>query len=260
MYSYRDQLEMLDRVRVRENETKRMDCPFCGGRKTFGVARRNGKLMWNCFKASCAVRGIKDTEMSADTVRKRMQGIVATPNRKTDPLPALVSGPENHPKVIRYLEQVNSLEAVQKQLVRAAYAPGEDRILFYTKDRAGAVGRTLSGEKPKWKVYGDVSGLYTVGSGSTAVLVEDIASACSVGRIEGYTGCALLGTNLSSLQRTQLREYHNVLIALDPDASQKSVDLYSRLCSSVRCAIVPLTDDLKWLTKAQVYGVLSGRQ
>ena len=30
---------MLEGIRVKENETRRIDCPFCGGKKTFGIAR-----------------------------------------------------------------------------------------------------------------------------------------------------------------------------------------------------------------------------
>lgn len=252
MYNYRDQLEMLDGIRVRENETKRIDCPFCGGKKTFGIARRDGKLMWNCFKASCAVRGVRDSEMSVETARRRMDGLKADRTRRSVEIPALLSDPDNHPKALRYLEQVNSLEAFRRDLVRVTYSPGEDRVLFHTKDRLGAVGRSLCGEKPKWKVYGEVSGLFEVGEGSTAVLVEDIASACSAARVDGVVGCALMGTNLSALQRTQLRRFERVIIALDPDASRKALDLHTQLCASVRCFVVTLADDLKWLDGPRV--------
>ena len=33
--------------------TKRMDCPKCGGYKTFTVTNNMGSLVWNCYKASC---------------------------------------------------------------------------------------------------------------------------------------------------------------------------------------------------------------
>lgn len=123
MYSYRDQLEMLEGIRVKENETRRIDCPFCGGKKTFGIARRDGKLMWHCFKASCAVRGVKDSKMSAETARRRMEGIVSDRSRRVVEIPSLLSDPTNHPKAIRYLEQVNSLEAYERGLSAGRLQP-----------------------------------------------------------------------------------------------------------------------------------------
>ena len=42
MYSYRDQLSLLEPIELRENETKRIDCPFCGGSKTFSITRTGG--------------------------------------------------------------------------------------------------------------------------------------------------------------------------------------------------------------------------
>lgn len=247
MYSYRDQLEMLNGVRIKENQQTRIDCPFCGGRKTFGIARRDGKLMWNCFKASCGIRGVKDSEMSAETARRRMMGIRSKPQSRTEAIPPLLSCPRNHPKALEYLRSVNSLEAFDEGLVRVTYSPAQDRVLFHTQDGDGAVGRSLKGERPKWKVYGEVSGLFRVGSGRVAVLVEDVASACAVSRVSDFTGCAMLGTTLTANQRSILRTYDAVVIALDADASRKSLDIYMQLCASVRCFVETLADDLKWL-------------
>ena len=42
MCSYRDQLSLLEPIELRENETKRIDCPFCGGSKTFSITRAEG--------------------------------------------------------------------------------------------------------------------------------------------------------------------------------------------------------------------------
>ena len=37
--------------------TKRIDCPNCGGTKTFTVTNNMGSLVWNCYKASCTLKG-----------------------------------------------------------------------------------------------------------------------------------------------------------------------------------------------------------
>jgi hypothetical protein len=118
----------------------------------------------------------------------------------------------------------------------------------------GAVGRSPDPEKkPKWLAYGDVSGIYTIGSGPTAVVVEDAISACAVSRIPEYTGVALLGTNLSPLQKTQLRRFERVIICLDKDASQKSLLLARRLEGPRTEATVRfLENDLKYLTETQI--------
>ena len=57
MYGYREQLEIVDKIPVKEGQGYNMNCPFCGGRKTFGIALRSGRKLWHCFKVSCGVRG-----------------------------------------------------------------------------------------------------------------------------------------------------------------------------------------------------------
>ena len=53
-------------------QTKRMNCPICKGSKTFTITNVMGKIMWNCYKASCNVSGSKNVTMSADTIKKAM--------------------------------------------------------------------------------------------------------------------------------------------------------------------------------------------
>lgn len=171
-------------------------------------------------------------------------------------IPRMVSDPSNHPRVMSYLEQNASIDAYREGWIDIRYAPAEDRVLFYTPDRIGAVGRSLSGAKPKWKAYGDTSGILTVGKGRTMVLVEDAASACSVARLEGFQGGALLGTNLSPSQKTQLRGLDNVIIALDRDASRKALSMQAKIQGLVPCSVRFLTDDLKHLSVPQIRSIL----
>ena len=42
MYSYRDQLSLIEPIELRENETKRINCPFCVGSKSFSITRAEG--------------------------------------------------------------------------------------------------------------------------------------------------------------------------------------------------------------------------
>jgi DNA primase len=56
---------------------------------------------------------------------------------------------------------------------------------------------------------------------------------------------ALLGTNISPLQRIQLRLYEKLIICLDKDASGKSVVLLRKLQAVVSCKVKFLSNDLK---------------
>ena len=60
MYSYLDQLKVVEKVRIRDGQTARTNCPFCGGRNTFTISRNGREYVWNCYKASCGVSGGKD--------------------------------------------------------------------------------------------------------------------------------------------------------------------------------------------------------
>lgn len=257
MFTYREQLELLEPIRVREDETKRIDCPFCGGRKTLGITNRDGSKVWNCFKASCGIRGSTGVPMSSNTIRRRLDKVVTKPLGNIAPIPQHLSHPDNHPAAIEYLKSVNSWEPFKQGLVEIKYDPADKRVLFMFPKSRGAVGRSLIGRKPKWKNYGDTTGLFKVGTGSTAVVVEDAASATFLGMFSYCSGCALLGTNVSSLQRAQLLHFTKVVIALDKDASRKALRIKSKLEGRVNTRVVFLEDDLKWLTGDQIKAVLS---
>src|SRR5210317_2383440 len=48
---------IISDIDVPNGHTKRMDCPNCGGAKTFTVTNNMGSLVWNCYKASCGIKG-----------------------------------------------------------------------------------------------------------------------------------------------------------------------------------------------------------
>jgi hypothetical protein len=256
MYSYREQLELLKPIRIRDGESKRIDCPFCGGRGTFTLSNIDGRKVWNCYKASCPSSGSVATEMSLDTIKRRLSGTPADASRPLVALPTLLSDPKNHDNVLTYLDKVGSLYAYEQGLIQIKFAPAENRVLFFFHHKLGAVGRALDDRKPKWKAYGDVSGLLSVGSGQVAVLVEDAASACSVARLPLCSGCALLGTSVSVTHKAQLRAYTRVIIALDKDASRKAVELSKKLEGLLDVRIAMLDEDLKYLSIATITRIL----
>ena len=246
MYTYKEQLEIVSKIPVKEGEGFNMNCPFCGGYKTFGLAVKDGKKLYHCFKVSCGVKGVQDVGMSSHTIMRRLNNKSSKDRtKKLLPIPTMLGEPKNYPAVMKYLSNTNCLAAYKKDLIEIKYSPAENRVLFFSEDGQGAVGRSLIGAVPKWKQFGLIEGLIKVGSGNKAIVVEDIASACAIGGLTDYVGCALLGTVLNTQQRAQLMLFSDIMIALDKDASKKAIQLKSRLEGRVNTKVIFLEDDIK---------------
>lgn len=212
-----------------------------------GVSNKDGAKIWHCFKASCGIRGSENIGRTLNSIRERLRESPSDVKRPLVGIPPNLSNPRHHEAAMRYLDSVNSREAFEQGLVDIKYSPAHKRVIYMMPSREGGVGRSLIGEKPKWKNYGDTSGILQIGNGTTAVVVEDAASAASVARLPFCSGCALLGTNISSLQRSQLLHFTKVVIALDKDASRKALKLKSKLEGRVQTSVLLLEDDLKFV-------------
>jgi hypothetical protein len=259
-FNFKEQLELVERIKIREGDFKRIDCPFCGGKKTFTLDRHSdGKLLWNCYKASCGARGVKQYGRSLNAAKRYISGSEKENHQRTQtPLPDITTNVRNKADALEYLKSVNSLEALDKGLIRIRFAPQANRVLFYNQDGSGAVGRLLSGKGPKWLSYGDVSGGIHVGSSKIGVLVEDAASACSIARLQDFTGIGLLGTNLTSQIKNSLHLYNQLYIILDNDAANKAVRMSRKLRGSV---LIRMTkDDPKDLTIHELTQLLTSKQ
>jgi hypothetical protein len=257
MYDTKNQRETLNDIRLKDGETKRINCPFCGGNKTFTITRKDGRRLWNCYKASCMASGGKGDTRSLATVQNGLRGpLNGTYRVNPEPLPGITSSPHFHVQVIEYLEQVHAMAAYDQGLVEVSYAPKENRVLFWMNGGEGAVGRALDGRRPKWKAFGNTQGIFACGNGPVAIVVEDAASACAVGCIPEYTGVALLGTHLDPLKKSQLRAYERVVFCLDNDASKKSIGLLRKVEGLVPATVRFLRDDLKWMDKDQIVEIL----
>lgn len=250
MVTYREMLDSIPDIRLREGETVRIDCPFCGGRKTFTLSRTDDGRVWNCYKASCGVRGGQRDARSEGAIRRKLAGQDAPRALRTDPLPRHLIDPRSEPRAMDYLARNGCIPAFEDGLIGVRYAPADDRVIFLSGE--GGVGRGLNRQRPKWKVYGNLNGLVKVGSGDIAVLVEDVASACSVSRDQRFCGCALLGTNVRDSDRSELVRFDRVLIALDKDASRKALQIQDRLQGRVRASVRFLDKDLKSWTVAEL--------
>ena len=256
-YSYSEQLQLLKGIVLAEGQTRTTDCPFCGGKSKFSISKTlDGVTVWNCYRASCPIKGSYRGRRSPQSLRRAMekpvQGQVV--NHRATPLPSITKSFRNDPTALQYVIDNNCLEAFEANYIKIRYAPAEKRVMFYTATGEGAVGRSMVNARAKWWSYGDTKGGIHIGRGDTAVLVEDVASACSVSRLDNYVGVALLGTNITEQIRNTLKRYNNLFLVLDNDASVKAVTLTKSLTTAVK---VKLTKrDLKYLNKEELERLL----
>lgn len=230
------------------NGGTRVDCPSCGGKNTFTITRRDGALVWNCYRAECRVRGatrslrsVSEMEefLNKDTVAKR--DFIA---------PDYFTSWQLHSVCTEYLKNNHSYDAAMQGRASVQYDPKEHRIVFLIYDDYGnlidATGRHLgTDDVPKWRRYGTKAEVLIVKSNynrNTAVLVEDAASASACSEVA--TGVALLGTTLLSYD--PLYEYTNIIVALDPDALQKALKISAELKYWFNSQVVSIEDDLKY--------------
>mgnify|MGYP003131251590 FL=1 len=230
----------------------RTHCPNCGGRNTFTLSKIQGKLLWNCYKANCRIRGATQTSRTKLDIRDRLYDR----SRKDDSfaIPEYFTEISNNDRALNYLKNNNCLSAYQNKLTKIMYDPKQDRVVFLIKKGVhivDAIGRSLNYKiKPKWYRYGKLPYLFTCGDFDTAILVEDAASACSVSEV--FTGVALLGTNLKDLDLSLLKKFHKVYICLDPDATRKALDIQKYLCYVVPSNVIRITDDLKYFGSQEI--------
>lgn len=167
----------------------------------------------------------------------------------------------NHEKAFEYLKRNNCLEAYYDRVVDIKYDPRANRVVFMASRRSDgvcvdAVGRTLTkGEFPKWYRYNSSDYPFIVGEYETAILVEDAASACSV-YAAGYTGVALMGTNLKSTYLADLKSFKECVIALDPDAARKSLKMVGALSPYIKTRAVLIPNDLKYYNKEEIREII----
>ena len=61
--------EYVKQLNVENGTSQRMTCPMCKSYKTFTVTNNMGSLLWNCYKASCSVKGKSHVHLSAEDIR-----------------------------------------------------------------------------------------------------------------------------------------------------------------------------------------------
>jgi len=207
---------------VASGTSGRFDCPKCGGANSFSVTNDNGSIVFNCYRASCNTRGATHKGRTLEELSQLKQRVKPQEFK----LPEYIQYGIVNSKMEKYLRDHYCLDAID--LYEVAYDPAQDRLLFLIKDNGklvGAVGRDLSGRSrlKSLNYHENITCPFIVHKNDTIVLVEDCASACSVAR--RYTGCALLGTVFKVEYLKYILGYSRIIIALDKDATRKSLDM-----------------------------------
>ena len=95
-----------------------------------------------------------------------------------------------------------------------------------------------------------------MGLGDIAVLVEDTPSACSVSRVEGLVGIALLGTTITSGIKKTLSKYTTKYLVLDKDAALKSIAQSRKVDKNLKVRLTNV--DLKNMSTNQIETLIKG--
>ena len=246
--TYAEQLQIIRDIPLREGDTKVITCPFCGGQKKLAISKIDGKLMWNCYRASCEGKGIHSGKRDIQSAKNYLTGQIRKREVYVRPLPSITTSVENHKPALDYLASVNSLEAYRNGYIKVRYDPSEDRVLFYSGE--GVVAKSLRSYGPKWMTLGSIPAGVHIGTGTTAVLVEDVPSACSVSRVNGLVGVAMLGTNITKALNKATEKYLNKYLCLDKDASAKAIVIKRQLGANLKVRFI--SKDLKVLTTSQI--------
>ena len=241
MYNIYNTINDLD---IANGETRRMNCPSCGGVRTFTVTNNMGSLIWNCYKVSCGVRGGTRVRLSVDDIRAGFGDAENFASQSNFVLPEYIV-PYNF-DVAEWAMELYKIDAEELGLM---YDVKEHRVVFpirHNNKIVDATGRALTKRLPKWKRYGKSGLPYTYGRGKVAVVVEDCVSAAVVGS-DVFVGVAVLGTSLQETHKRYLTQFSTAVIALDPDALPKTLAFAKELKGHVDAVrVLRLTDDLKY--------------
>jgi hypothetical protein len=232
--------EYVKQLNVENGTSQRLTCPMCRSYKTFTVTNNMGSLLWNCYKASCNVKGKSRVHLSAEDIRNM---------REVSQLGTSFEMPEYiTPRNQDIMDWCNKW-GLDVDALELQYDVKEHRVVFPIKENGrivDATGRSILNKLPKWKRYGSSDLPFSFGCGSIAIVVEDCISAGVIGS-DVYVGVAVLGTSLLDSHKTFLSQFSTAIIALDPDALPKSFAFAKELRSHVKdVKILRLKDDLKY--------------
>lgn len=264
---YRDYSMNLGNLfdKVTYGTSKRFDCPYCKGTNTLSISKESSRVLYFCYKNSCDLHrgGSRYINLTGDELKIALASKTSleapTDAKREFVVPDYWIHGIGSKKAFQMLLNSNCMEAYTDRMFNVAYDPRQDRTVFLVQDETGKViggiGRALSGQKPKTYNYPDSLPVpFTCGYGNTAVIVEDCASACSIGRFDDYKGIALLGTHLKAEYLFHIvANYTKIIIALDPDAYSKSMSLQKSISYyTTDVKIWKIPKDLKNMTREEI--------
>lgn len=238
-------------------------CPECG-HYNFSVTKKNGKLLWNCFRVGCGISGAvvasytRAVQEVPEPIARPFTGFL-TP--LTEAMATAIACKFNLPfeTVMREISYTDTRYAVKLRGPK-----GEVRGVVLRRPWAGTeiIDKPVGG--PKSITFKDdplspnLSWYYPENQVlSTCVLVEDQISAMRIANETPYTGVALLGTSLNEEKVMEIqRKVNNVIIALDSDATGHSFDLARKWGKAFwSCKVAILNKDIKNMTKEEVHAL-----
>ena len=230
-------------LNLHNGETKRMKCPNCGER-TFTATNNMGSLVWNCYRMTCGIKGGTRVHLSVEDIRAGFAGAEKFTDEAFE-LPSYIVSHRDKRSVLSFCYRYK----LDPDELGVMYDVKDDRIVFpvvHDGKIVDATGRAIGKRLPKWKRYGKSGLPYTYGCGKVAVVVEDCVSAAVVG-YGSFVGVALLGTSLQESHKGYLSQFSTAVIALDPDALPKTLQMAKELRGHVNdVRVLRLTDDLKY--------------
>ena len=240
--------EFIKTLDVKEGQTVTLDCPVCKGVKKFTATNQDGLILYNCYRNSCSVRGATMTPMLVSTIQNKIKGIEDTVKHEKFEMPEYITDGDNS-----YVQRFRSRWDLRIDLL---YDVKTKRAVFpiYKNGRLiDAIGRALYDAQPKWLRYGGLAKYYShvvKPCRKIAVVVEDVISATVIGEnFLGTSGVALLGTNLMPEHKEYLDTFDKVIVALDPDAVDKTLAFTKELksyCEPSEVLALNIEDDLKY--------------
>ena len=240
-------MKFLEELDLEESKTLTIDCPVCKGKKKFTATRVDDIILYNCFRNSCAVKGVIKVGRTVESIRKKMNGQSVVRKAEEFEVPEYFSHDlTDCDEVIMRWDLFN---------IQLFHDVKNDRVVFPIMRKGkiiDAIGRSLNVNSfPKWYKYGNNMSYYAYrGDGvdrNTAVVVEDVISAIAVGSHFPVIGFGLLGTALQQEHLYILSNFDRVVVALDPDASQKALQHAKDLNNYVNeVKVMKLVDDLKY--------------
>lgn len=237
-------------------------CPCCGNTSFSVFFVDTAEIGYKCYHANCGVKGKYNGQtLTLDKVKDISYKIYPELKipEKFDVKKYNWGNPLQNGECLSYMERYHILTPYIERRCDVRYDPAQRRCVFLLKWKDttyGATGRALSkGVRPKWYVYSRLEGCPFIIESQSAknrdvlVIVEDCASACRVSTVA--SGLSLLGTNYSSSLR-YLWGYRSVFVALDDDATKKSLSIQQYLDLTTETKIIPLRKDLKYFSDQEL--------